>query len=60
MQSLTEAISNSCNFDQERVRNTPFIIFKSIKETLGLILKKRKKIVEGATFVKFENKVYKI
>ena len=60
MQSLTEAISKSCNFDQERVRNTPFIIFKSIKETLGLIFKKRKKFVEGATFVKFENKVYKM
>ena len=60
MQSLAEAISNSCNFDQERVRNTPFIIFKSIKETLGLILKKREKNVEGATVVKFENKVYKL
>ena len=57
LQSLAEAVSNSCNFDLERVRNTPFITFKSIKDTLGLILKKRKKIVEGATVVKFQNKV---
>ena len=54
MQSLAEAVSN---FDQEREKNTPFITFKSIMETYGLILKKRKKIVEGATVVKFQNKV---
>ena len=60
MQWLAEAASNSCNFDYERVRNTPFITFKSIKETLDLILKKRKKIVERATVVKFQNKVCKL
>ena len=38
----------------------PFITFKSMKETLGLILKKKKKIVEGATVVKFQNKMYKL
>ena len=35
------------------------MIFKSIKETQGLILKKRKKIIQGATVVKFQSKVYK-
>ena len=38
MQSLAEAISDSYNFEYKRVRNSPFLTFKSIKETLGLIL----------------------
>ena len=40
--------------------NTLFLNPKPIKETLGIILKKAKKIIEGATVVKFVNKVQKL
>ena len=41
MQSLVESASNSWKFYYEKVRNTLFITFKSIQDTLRLILKKR-------------------
>ena len=44
----------------KKVRNTLSITFKMIKETLRLTLKKRKKIVEGATVLKFQNKLCKL
>ena len=40
--------------------NTFFLNPQPIKKTLDIILKKSKKIIEGATVVKFVNKVHKL
>ena len=47
-------------FWQKTFGNTPFLNPKPIKETLGIILKKAKKNIEGATVVKYVNKVHKL
>ena len=44
----------------KKCSNTIFLTPKPIKETLGIILKEWKKIIEGATVVKFVNKVQKL
>ena len=40
--------------------NTIFLTPKPIKDTLSIILKEVKKILEGATVVKFVNKVHRL
>ena len=54
-QSLTNVV-----LTKKELKNTSFITIKSIKETLGIILKKVKKIIEDATVIKFQNKAYKL